>query len=102
MLHMCFSKALVAKPIKQSDYSKQNLNLLRISCALGMYKHLWKNKTIFRVEKCMLSICSWNKVSLIFHFFEFQKKIQKCQSVKKKTPSFIYTVNTLIVIDPEF
>lgn len=40
MFHMCFSKALVAKPINQLDQSKQILTVLRISCTLCMCKHL--------------------------------------------------------------
>lgn len=67
MFHMCFSKALVTKPINQLDQPKQILTVLRISCTLCMLKHL-------RHYKCCKSretqfrhlLVKWSSPSFLF------------------------------------
>lgn len=79
---MCFSKALVVKPINQLDQPKQILNLWEFPVPYACV-NIYSIIKIVRAEKCNSGICLSNKV-LAFYFHKFHKNVHGKVSVDKK------------------
>lgn len=77
---MCFSKALVAKPINQLDQPKQILNLWEFPVPYASV-NIYGIIKIVRVEECNSGIWLSNKILLTFYFHNFDNNLHGKVSV---------------------